>query len=427
MLNRTIEPPITSSLDFEYKLPPCSVYTMKNQIPLYYLNEGVQEVFQFEMIFEAGLRQEPANGVAQATMALLKSGTSTKNSYQINEAIEQYGAVMRCSAGADYSSIVISGMSKHATKLLPIILEIITDTQFVQSELDIFIQNSLQRLAVQNEKADIIANRKIDEYLFGVQHPYGKYMQEEHYKALNRDLLLDFLKLNISSANCKIFLAGKYDESILKDIESLFGTQTWNSEIIQPYKEITLLPHSEKKHRIIHNESNVQGAIRLASPFPDKHHEDFYQMIVVNTLFGGYFGSRLMSNIREEKGYTYGIHSYMYNHKYESAYLITTEVGKEVIDATLSEIYKEMERMRNELVEEDELLLVKNYLLGNILGDLDGSFQIIQRWKNLILNGFDQKRFYKNIEIYKSLTAEQIRNLANVYYQPERFYELVVI
>lgn len=187
------------------------------------------------------------------------------------------------------------------------------------------------------------------------------------------------------------------------------------------------MPHTEKKHRILHNEADVQGAIRLASPFPNKYHEDFYPMIVVNTVFGGYFGSRLMSNIREEKGYTYGIHSYMYNHKYESAYLITTEVGKDVIDATLSEIYKEMERMRNELIDDEELLLVKNYLLGNILGDLDGAFQIIQRWKNLILNGFEQDRFYKNIEIYKGITPKQIQNLANIYYQPENFYELVVI
>jgi predicted Zn-dependent peptidase len=149
-------------------------------------------------------------------------------------------------------------------------------------------------------------------------------------------------------------------------------------------------------------------------------------MIVVNTLFGGYFGSRLMANIREEKGYTYGIHSYMYNHKQYSAYLISTEAGKDVCEAAIQEIYHEMDVLKNEKVQADELDLVKNYLLGTILGDLDGAFQVIHRWKNLILNDFTEERFYKNIEIYKSITAEQIQALANKYYQEDSFYELVV-
>jgi predicted Zn-dependent peptidase len=149
-------------------------------------------------------------------------------------------------------------------------------------------------------------------------------------------------------------------------------------------------------------------------------------MIVLNTLFGGYFGSRLMSNIREEKGYTYGIHSYLYNHLHAGAIMISTEAGKDVAEATVQEVYHEMQLLRDEVVSEDELMLVKNYLLGSILGDLDGSFQIIQRWKNLILNGFTEERFYKNIQIYKHITAEELQVLARKYYQPERFYELIV-
>jgi predicted Zn-dependent peptidase len=150
-------------------------------------------------------------------------------------------------------------------------------------------------------------------------------------------------------------------------------------------------------------------------------------MIVLNTILGGYFGSRLMSNIREDKGYTYGIHSYMYNQVNQSAYLITTEAGKDVCEAAIKEIYYEMDVLKNELVDAEELELVKNYLLGTILGDLDGAFQIMQRWKSLILNGFTKERFNKNIDLYKHITPEQLQALANKYYQQENFYELVVI
>ena len=134
-----------------------------------------------------------------------------------------------------------------------------------------------------------------------------------------------------------------------------------------------------------------------------------------------------MSNIREDKGYTYGIHSYFENHVQESGWMISTEAGRDVCEATISEIYKEMQILREELVDEEELLLVRNFMIGSILGDLDGPFQIIARWKNYVLNNLDEKFFYKSIETIKTISAEEIRVLAQQYLVPEDFYELVVV
>jgi predicted Zn-dependent peptidase len=144
-------------------------------------------------------------------------------------------------------------------------------------------------------------------------------------------------------------------------------------------------------------------------------------------VFGGFFGSRLMSNIREEKGYTYGIYSYLENHIQESAWIVSTEVGRDVYEAAVVEVYKEMERLRNEPVEEDELLLVRNYMMGSILGDLDGPFQIINRWKNIILNGLDEGFFDRQMETIRTVSAGELQQLANKYLQPDQFYELVVV
>ena len=134
-----------------------------------------------------------------------------------------------------------------------------------------------------------------------------------------------------------------------------------------------------------------------------------------------------MANIREDKGYTYGIHSYLLNHIQETAWMISTEAGKDVCEATIEEVYKEMKLLRDELVDEEELLLVRNYMIGTILGDLDGPFQIIARWKNIILNNLDEKYFYDSINTIKTITAEEIKQLAEKYFQPEDFYELVVV
>ena len=134
-----------------------------------------------------------------------------------------------------------------------------------------------------------------------------------------------------------------------------------------------------------------------------------------------------MSNIREDKGYTYGIHSYVQNQFHDTALIISTEAGKDVSEATVEEVYNEMKILREELIDEEELLLVRNYLIGNILGDLDGPFHIIGRWKNIILNNLDEQYFYDTIKMIKTITAEELKDLANKYLNPDEFYELVVI
>ena len=134
-----------------------------------------------------------------------------------------------------------------------------------------------------------------------------------------------------------------------------------------------------------------------------------------------------MSNIREDKGYTYGIHSYIQNHLHNTALMVSTEAGRDVSQATIQETYKEMERLRNEPVAAEELDLVRNYMIGSILGDLDGPFQIIARWKSYVLNNLDEQYFYDSIQTIRTVTPEELQLLAKKYLNPEDFYELVVI
>jgi predicted Zn-dependent peptidase len=165
----------------------------------------------------------------------------------------------------------------------------------------------------------------------------------------------------------------------------------------------------------------------MARDFPNRHHPDFPKMQVLNNVLGGFFGSRLMDNIREDKGYTYGIHSYLLNHIGTSGLVISTEAGRDVCEATIKEVYKELEDLCTDLIPEDELLLTQNYLIGSILSDLDGPFHVANRWKNYILSGLGADHFYKNIEVIKTITPESLREVAQRYLDPRAFYELVVV
>jgi predicted Zn-dependent peptidase len=221
-----------------------------------------------------------------------------------------------------------------------------------------------------------------------------------------------------------LFVGGKVPSNLFPLLNQYFGDLNYKQVDVA---NLSSLPASEKKYRVTNDPQGVQGAIRMGSHFPNRHHPDFVKAQVLNNLFGGFFGSRLMSNIREEKGYTYGIYSYLENHIQQSAWIVSTEAGRDVCEATIAEVYKEMEILRNKPVDDEELLLVRNYMMGSILGDLDGPFHIISRWKNIILNGLDENYFYKQIDTIRKVSSKELQEMANKYLLPENFYELVVV
>jgi predicted Zn-dependent peptidase len=223
-----------------------------------------------------------------------------------------------------------------------------------------------------------------------------------------------------------LFVAGKLPADIEEQLNKNFGGLSLNKDALPTVGHLAR-PSATMRHNLINDANGVQAAIRIARPFPNRHHPDFIKVQVLNNIFGGYFGSRLMSNIREDKGYTYGIHSYLQNHIQQSAWMISTEAGRDVAEATVAEVYKEMDRLCNEPVEEEELHLVRNYMMGSILGDLDGPFQIIGRWKNYILNNLSESYFYDSLETIRTITAQELMQLARKYFAKDDFYELTVI
>jgi predicted Zn-dependent peptidase len=303
--------------------------------------------------------------------------------------------------------------------------DILTASTFPEEELEIYKQNTRQRLKVNMLKCEFVASRLIDSYLYGKDHPYGYATESEDLEFITTDKIRDFYRQHYQMGKCVIFVSGSLPANMQTLLNENFGTLPLQEpDFTLPEKIIH--PVRETRYRIQNDPAAVQGAIRIAQNFPNRHHPDFKKVIVLNNVFGGFFGSRLMGNIREEKGYTYGIYSYLQNHIQQSAWLISTEAGKDVCEATIEEIYKEMKKLREEKIDEEELLLVRNYMIGQILGDLDGPFHIMAKWKNIILNNLDEKYFYESVEEIKKVSALELQEMANKYLHPEKFYELVV-
>jgi len=426
ILDRSTPPPIHDAIEFDYVLPPINTESLNNGLPLYWLSGGVQDVVEIDWVFPAGLWFEQKPAVAHAVAGLLKNGTSRKSAKEINEALEFYGATLRINPGNDFCTVSLYSLTKYLPQLLPIVYELITDSVFPEEEVMLYKQNSIQRLLVNLRQCDFVANQRIDALLFGEAHPYGRYTKQEKIEALTREDLVSFHKKHFGLANVRMFMAGNVGQREVQWMNEIFGRAPVTAEPLTQEMFSTPAP-SESKHRIVNDPNGVQGAIRIARLFPNRHHPDFPGMVVLNTMFGGYFGSRLMSNIREEKGYTYGIYSSLAPYLNGGSLTIQTEVGRDVIEPAVKEIYKEMALLCKEPAAEEELMLVKNYLLGGLLGDLDGPFQILQRWRMLILNGLGEEHFNRNVSIYKSITAKELQELSNKYFCTDDYYEVVVI
>ena len=425
-MNRKTAPPIKEAVEFELQLKPYQLFTLDNGIPVYTVDAGAQEVMQVELVFYAGNCYEQQKAVAATTNFLLKNGTGSRTAFQLNEEFDYYGAFCQRACYNEMAVISLSVLSKHLPRLLPVIADMIADSIFPETELEVYKQNSRQRLAVNLKKCDFVASRLIDAYVYGEGHPYGNYTNAADIDALTSDLVKNHFNRYYLNGRFLIFVSGKIPPGTDQLLNAHFGKRSIGQP---PPKAADMIVGSatEKKFRVMNDPNGVQGAIRMARPFPNMHHPDHMKAKVLNVLFGGFFGSRLMSNIREEKGYTYGIHSYIQNHQQQTAWLISTEAGKDVCEASIAEIYKEMKSLRDEPVGEEELSLMRNYLIGTMLGELDGPFHIMARWKNIILNELGADYFYDSMNTIKTVSAEELRELANKYLVPEDFYELVVI
>ncbi len=426
MPDRSKPPVIHDAIEFDYNLPPIQQDRLDNGLPIYWLNAGVQDVVEIDFVFPAGLWHEERPSVAQAVAALLKNGTGKYTAHQLNEAIESFGASLNVSAGNDNTTVSLYTLTKHLEKLLPVVYEILTGAIFPEEEVQIYKQNAIQRLLVNMRQCEFVANQRIDAMIFGEEHPYGRYTKREKIEALTREDLLDFYKKRFHLSGVKIFMAGCIGTAEVGCVNRIFGTALESNSLLAA-PEAIIRPAINKKEFLINDPEGVQAAIRIGRQFPGRKHPDFAPMVILNTVFGGYFGSRLMSNIREEKGYTYGIYSSLNTYVNAGTITIQTEAGRDVSEDTLKEIYLEMDRICHELIPEDELLLVKNYLLGNLLGDLDGPFSVLRRWRSLILNGMNEEQFNQHVQIYKTAEAEQLKLLAEKYFDKNQLFEVVVI
>lgn len=398
--------------------------TLANGCNVFCFNSGDQELVRIEWIFN-NLHFDPAKPLLNmAVNTMLTEGTSNLSAAEIADKVDFYGAFLQVDYSFDQSQVTLYSLNKHLKDTLPVVKSIITDSVFPEKELETFKRNQQQKLQVSLQKNDVVARRTFNKALYG-NTIYGLNTELDTYKNLRRDDMLPFFKQMYQPSNCTIIIAGKVVSQTLELLTDTFDKGWANTDQPADNSQPDLNPSTEKFYFVEKPEA-LQSAIRMGMPLINRTHPDFPALQVLNTVLGGYFGSRLMNNIREDKGYTYGIGSGMSSFKQTGALFIATEVGADVCKAAVIEIEKEINLLKTDLIPDEELALVRNYMLGSLLGSLENVFSHADKFKNLYFAGLDYDYYERYIQTVKTITAPQLQVLANKYLTFDEFYKVIV-
>ncbi len=422
--DRRIPPPFQTIKNVEIK----DVTTIKfpNGIPFYYINSEHLPIIKLEIVFEAGSWKQTLPLVAGITGALLNEGTKSRNSVEIAQMLDYWGSYIYFDSDKHYSTAGFFTLEKYIEPLLELFDDMVKNSILPEKEFKIINDNKRQDFAVELEKVENKARAALSGAIFGEKHPYGNQAKLSDFD--NPNLLnscREFYRKYYNSANCKIVASGKITENVLKKIETYFGTENWGNATenqIENPKEIT---QSTKTKIFIPKKDAPQAAVRIGKPTINLKHEDYFGLSILNDVLGGYFGSRLMANIREEKGLTYDINSYLISLKYSGFFVISTNIAINSKDEVLKEIYKEIAKLREELIPTEELALVKNFMTGEMLRDFDGPFAIADATKFIIGYDLDLNYYRQYNNAINNIQPHNLRELANRYFQENSFFEVI--
>ncbi len=423
MLNRK-KAPAQHEINNLSLLEPASI-TCENGLKIFVFQSKEMDLIKAEFVFN-NIFNEPERPHLNTCLAqMIKEGTSTRSSKQIAEEVDYLGAYLLPEYNFDQSSLTLYSLSRHVSKLLPVVHDVLLNSTFPQPELDTFIRNNKQSLQISLQRSDYQARRLFYKYLFG-ENRYGNIPTEDKYNELNRKEILSLYRQEIQPNNCTLFLSGNITPSILAEFRVFFEKKWENNQDVVQTLPPRLFETFKPELIVEERKEALQSSIRLAMPSINRTHEDFPAVQFVNTMLGGYFGSRLMKNIREEKGYTYSINSVNGGIKHGGFFTISTEVRAEATKSTLHEIQLEISNLRNTRASDAEISLVKNYVLGTVLGSVESIFSHVDKFKSVYFFGMSLDYFRTSNEAIRTMDSDRVLEIANKYFDYDRLLKIVV-
>ena len=394
-----------------------------DNIPVYLLKTGDQEIIKLDFIFEAGKIYHKNPLIPEITNILIDKGTKNLSSEEISERFDFYGAYLETEIGKHYASVTLYSLNKYFQETFELLFEILFNAVFPENEIDIYLKNKYQSFLIDIQKTGTVSSQLFSETIFGKEHPYGKIIKDIDFKTISKKQIKDFYNTYYLKGNMFVMFSGKISDSQVSVLKYfLKNTELSQKKIFEPNFN-TVLPEPQKVFKKIKN--TVQSSLRVGKVMINKLHPDFFNLNIATIILGGYFGSRLMMNVREDKGYTYGISAVNISYLRSGFFVIAAESGNDVYLKALDEIYKELKQLRTIPVEFEELTRVKKFLYGNLIKIVDGPLALSEAYKSIISFNLSSEYFYNYLDSVKTITPEKLIEISQKYLHEDSMFEVV--
>ncbi len=418
MPERTIAPPVHSIA--KVSITEADYYSLANGTPVFLINAGKHDIIRVELIFKSGRWYENVSGLSFFSAKMLFEGTIDNTAGEIASFFDSRGAYIQIDPGADHVHISIYALKKNLKEVLSFFINCLTTSVMPEYELNNLKEIYTQQIALNNQKNSYLASKEFRKLLYGADHPYGGSMEADKINEfIDQKAVTGYYKGDLLSG-LEIIVSGNLDYKVIQSMEVFSGLSI---RVIAP-REVPV--HSSRTEKHIEKEGSLQTSIRLGRRIISKGHPDYYGLAVLNEILGGYFGSRLMKNIREDKGYTYGVYSTIVHHIHDSYWLIGADVRKEFREQAIQEIHREMDRLMLDPASDEELITVKNYMQGSFLASLETSFSLADKFRKIHFFGLGYDYYKGYIDTINKIDASTIQKLARKYLDRSLFrYALV--
>ena len=410
MLDRTTPPSLQPYPDIQLTMP--SWRRLPNGVQMCVIDHGEVEVNQIDVYFGGGILEQPKRYVAQLLASMIDKGSSKYSAEAIAEQMAFYGVVKGGPVSDHHIKLSLRCTGSNLPKLMPIFFDYITTPQFDAKEFNNIVEQMRANAVVESRRVASLASIRLSQMLYGEQSMMANEPEAKSIGNVGIADLRAFHNARFAPASCRVVLSGKVTPAIAAEVTRWF--ESWSERPVQPLAPWNCrCTHSRRE--VINVPQALQSGIAAAIPAIGRQHPDYIGLRILTTAFGGYFGSRLMSNIREDKGYTYGIHAYLAGRKEEGHITIATECAAQHTQDVVDEICLEMQRLREELIPDAELALVRNHMMSNLLKTFDTAFSLADYVGSTITVGVQPDYFNRHYSLLQSITPEQLRTLAQTY------------
>jgi len=415
MLNRAIAPATKPFSNLE--IPQQTVSHPAWGVTLHVINRGELPAVRISVIWHAGAAMPALRMAAGFVPALMQEGTASHSGAEIADIIDFNGAFLSTRAGAHYTGFTLMALNDSVAKLLPLIVEMIRHPSMPADVLETMKHKNMVALNIRRAKVSTKANEELRRLLTADSHPYLKIDTPDDIEAVTLRQVIDAHCTGTRHTDFHVFVAGKVSDSMLAGVHELCRALAPEdtSAIVTPVV-MTPAPPQEVS---VHVPDARQAAVACAIPTINRDHADYTELRHVVVALGGYFGSRLMTNIREDKGLTYGISAAL-NGAAEGAYMtINAQCSPQYTPQVIDEIRHELCILGSEPMGTDELSRLKHELTSRLAQTLETPFSILEYYENQVIVNTPANYFDDQFRTINALTPERICELASRHLNPQ--------